>query len=383
MIITMVCDIFGGENNGTAVVTMNLVRYLQAEKHTVRILCADQSKKGQENFYVVSNPNFGKLLNSVVRKVGVTLAKPDRAVIAAALDGCDHVHVMLPLALGCAAAKTARGMNLSVTAGFHMLAENLTGYLGLKKIRFVNTVVYRYIYKHCYRYCDGIHYPTEFVRGVFESRVKKTTPAYVISNGVHSYVRKRETDKPEEFKDEIVILTVGRYASEKSQDTLIKAVSRSKYKDKIRLILAGEGIKEKKYKRLARKLPVQSVFEFFGREEIIDVFNYCDLYVHPAVDELEGIACLEAIACGKMTIVSDSKNSATKDFAIDGKCVFRHGNAKDLARVIDYWIEHPQERIEYENGYLASSVVYNQENCMRKMGEMIEEVYTKKRNAAI
>lgn len=371
MIITVVCDILGEENNGTAVVTMNLIRYLQSEGHTVRILCADQSKKGMENYFVVPNMNFGKALNSLVNKVGVTLAKPDKDIIFQALYESDHVHIMLPLGLGLATAKMASALKISITAGFHMQAENLTSYIGLKKIRPVNTLVYKYIYKHLYRYCDGIHYPTEFIRGVFESRTKKKTPGYVISNGVHSYVQKRSVEKPEEMKDKIVILSTGRYSGEKSQDTLIKAISKSAYKDRIQLILAGQGLKDKKYKKLAKSLPVRPIFKIYGRNEIIDVLNYCDLYVHPAVDELEGIACLEAIACGKLTIVSDSKNSATKEFAIDGKCIFRHKKANDLARVIDFWIEHPEERAGYERKYLESSAVYRQEDCMQRMGEMI------------
>ena len=116
MTITVVCDIFGEENNGTLVATMNLIRFLQAQGHTVRILCADQSKKGEQNYFVVSNQSFGKPLNAVVRRVGVTLAKPDYSVIEQALQGADHVHIMFPLGLGCAAIKVARKMNLSVTA---------------------------------------------------------------------------------------------------------------------------------------------------------------------------------------------------------------------------------------------------------------------------
>ena len=379
MIITVVCDILGEENNGTTVVTMNLIRYLQSEGHTVRVLCADQSKKGMENYYVVPNQNFGKQLNAIVNRVGVTLAKPDNAVVVQALKGADHVHIMLPLRLGLRAAQFAYEMNLPVTAGFHMQAENMTSHVKLQKICFVNTLVYKYIYKHCYRYVDGIHYPTAFIREVFESRIKKETPGYVISNGVHSYVQKRETKKPDELKDKIVILSIGRYSSEKSQDTLIKAVARSKCKDKIQLILAGQGLNEKKYRHLAEKLPIQPIFGTHKREEIVDMLNYCDLYVHPAIAELEGIACLEAIACGKMTIVSDSKNSATKNFAIDEKCIFKHKKHKNLAKVIDYWIEHPEERAEYERKYLESAVVYRQEDCMQKMVEMITEVDMKKR----
>ncbi len=250
--------------------------------------------------------------------------------------------------------------------------------LRAEKFYALNTLVYKYIYKHLYRYCDGIHYPTKFIRDVFESRIHKTTPGYVISNGVHSYVKQRNVEKPHDLQDKIVILSIGRYSSEKSQDTLIKAVSRSAYKNKIQLIIAGQGLKEKKYKRLAKKLHIQPVFKFYSRNEIIDVLNYCDLYVHPAVDELEGIACLESIACGKMTIVSDSHNSATKNFAIDEKCIFKHRNAKDLARVIDYWIDHPEARAEYERKYLVSSVIYRQDECMQKMEEMIKETHDAK-----
>lgn len=379
MIITVVCDIFGEENNGTAVVTMNLIRYLQSEGHTVRILCADQSKKGMENYYVVPNRSFGKFLDSIVSRVGVTLAKPDRAVVYDAIKGADHVHVMFPFSLGIASAKLAHAMRIPLTAGFHMQAENMTGYFKLNKIKPVNTLVYKFIYKHLYRYCDGVHYPTEFIRNVFESRTKKTTKGYVISNGVHDYVTKREVDKPQELKDKFVILSVGRYSSEKSQDTLIKAVVRSAHKNDVQLILAGQGLRDKKYKRLSKSLPNQPIFKLYSRDEIVDVINGCDMYVHPAVAELEGIACLEAIACGKMTIVSDSKDSATKNFAVDSKCIFKHKNPKDLARVIDYWIDHPTEREEYEQKYLESAVVFKQSDCMKRMGEMIAEVDKLKR----
>lgn len=381
MTITVVCDIFGEENNGTLVATMNLIRFLQGQGHTVRILCADQSKKGEQNFFVVSNQSFGKPLNAVVRRVGVTLAKPDYSVIEQALQGVDHVHIMFPLGLGCAAIKVARKMNLSVTAGFHMQAENMTGYVGLNKSLLANICVYKYIYNHLYRYVDAIHYPTDFIRDVFEKRIGRRTNGYVISNGVHSYMKKREVDKPEEYKDKIVILTTGRYSREKSQDTLIKAVRYSAHRDRIQLILAGQGIKEKEYRRLAKKLPLQPIFRLYSREEMAEVLNYCDMYVHPAIAELEGIACLESMACGKLTIVSDSEKSATKGFAIDGKCIFKSKDAKDLARVIDYWIERPAEREVYAQRYAASPAVQNQEDCMRKMEQMIFEVHAKKQCA--
>lgn len=374
MTITVVCDVLGEENNGTTIAAMNLIRFLKSYGHTIRILCADQNKLGQENFYVVPNLNLGKLLNAYVAKVGVSLAKADEEIVKASLLETDHVHIMLPFGLGMKASKMAHEMGLPVTAGFHMQAENFTSYVKLNKLKFLNKVVYKFIYNHVYKYVDAIHYPTNFIKNIFEKAIKKQTNSYVISNGVHSYVKQRTVDKPDVFKDKIVILTTGRYSREKSQDTLIKAIKYSKHKDKIQLILGGQGVKEKYYKKLAKNLPIAPIFKFYSRTEIIDVLNYADIYVHPAEAELEGISCLESICCGKLTIVSNSKLSATKEFAIDEKCVFKNRNPKHLAKIIDYWIEHPEERKVYEQKYLNSANVYNQDECMKKMEQMIIEV---------
>ena len=56
MTITIVCDILGEENNGTTIACMNLIRFLRAQGHTVRVVCADQDKAGNECFYVVPEP---------------------------------------------------------------------------------------------------------------------------------------------------------------------------------------------------------------------------------------------------------------------------------------------------------------------------------------
>ncbi len=371
MIVTIVCDVLGEENNGTTIAAMNLIRYLKRQGHIVRILCADQNKKGQENCWVVPNMNFGKTLNKYIEKVGVTLAKPVEDIIRDCIKGSDVVHILIPLYLSMNAIKIAKEYDIPMTASFHMQAENLTSYFKLNNVKFINTAVYKIIYKYVYQYVDKIHFPTKFIEEIFEKNIKKTTPGCVISNGVNDYVKKEDIEKPLEYQNKIVILTTGRYAREKSQDTLIKAIYHSKYKDKIQLILGGQGIKEKEYRKLAKNLPIQPLFKFYSRTEIIDVLNYADIYVHPAEIELEGISCIEAIACGKLTIVSNSKLSATKEFAVDERCIFKCRKPKDLARVIDYWIDHPEEKKIIEDKYLHSALAFNQEKCMEKMEQML------------
>jgi glycosyltransferase involved in cell wall biosynthesis len=377
MRITVVCDVYGRENNGTAVVTYNLIRFLEGQGHDVRILCADQASVDKPNHYVVGNMHFGKALDAYVAKVGVSIAKPQSRIIEEALTDVDVVHIMVPLPLGLAAIKVAKKMGLPVTAGFHIQAENVTAYFHLNKCKLVNKLVNKFFWSHLYRYVDCIHYPTKFIRDIFEGAIHRETPGYVISNGVHDYVRKREAAKPHDLEDKIIIVTTGRYSTEKSQDTLIKAVALSKHKDKIQLILGGEGAKEKAYRRLAADLPNEPIFHFYSRTEIIDVLNYADMYVHPAIIELEGIACIEAIACGKMTIVSDSPLSATRNFALDDSCVFHARHAADLARVIDYWLDNPDKMREYADKYLHSATAFDQHECMLKMEQMIQDAVAK------
>ena len=45
MVICVVCDVLGEENNGTTIAAMNLIRSLRARGHEVRVICPDADKK--------------------------------------------------------------------------------------------------------------------------------------------------------------------------------------------------------------------------------------------------------------------------------------------------------------------------------------------------
>ena len=102
MTIAVICDVLGKENNGTTIAAMNLIRSLREKGYDVRVVCSDPERAGQKDFYVVPTLNLGPL-NAYVAKNGVALANPDRNILTAALNGVDHVHVMMPFALGSAA----------------------------------------------------------------------------------------------------------------------------------------------------------------------------------------------------------------------------------------------------------------------------------------
>lgn len=376
MKIVIVCDILGKKNNGTSIASYNLINSLKEKGHSVKVVCCDlDESENNENgqFIVLDKLNLGPL-NKIVERNGVSLPLKDKKKIVEAIKGCDIVHVMLPFPLGITACRIAKRLGKPVTAGFHCQAELVSSHLGLMNCEPFNTHIYKQFYKHLYQYCDAVHYPTKFICDVFENIVGRTNH-YIISNGVNKYMTYKPCEKPDDLKDKFIILSTGRLCKEKSHITLFEAVALSKQNSEIQLIIAGQGPLQKRLEKYAEENIVNPpIIKYFSRSEMADLVNYADLYVHPAKAELEGIACLEAVASGLVPVVSNSKKSATKDFAISDNNIFKCDDPKDLASKIDFWFEHPKEKQIYKDKYIQFGERFNQEECMNRMEQMFIDV---------
>lgn len=380
MIVTIIADVLGEENNGTTIACMNLIRYLKSCGDTVRVVCPDKSREGIEGYYIVKTLNLGFIINKIIEKNNVTIAKPDKNIIRKAVEGSDVVHIMMPFPVGSYAAEIAGELGIPVTAGFHCQAENFSSHiLMFMNSKLFNKLVYKHFYKKLYQYVDAIHYPTQFIRDLFEKTVGHKTNGFVISNGVNEAYKYAPTEKPERLKDEFIILFTGRYAKEKSHTLLVKAVGCSKYKDKIRLIFAGNGPRKLQILRAVRKAGIKMpIMKFFTKNQLARIINYADLYCHPAEIEIEAIACLEAISCGLVPIINNSPRCATKAFALDERSLFKCNDYRDLARKIDFFLEHEDIRQEYSKRYLASPYAESQTECMIRMRKMLTDAIDRK-----
>ena len=373
MKITVVCDVLGKENNGTTIAAMNFIRSMREKGHRVTVVCPDKDKQGKEGYVVMPVLNLGPL-NNYVKKNGVSLARGVKKILEPIILDSDVVHIMIPFNLGTAAVKLCKKHGIPVTAGFHMQAENLTSHLFMKDNPIANAFTYKYIYQAVYRYVDAVHYPTQFIRETFENACGHKTNAFVISNGVGEKFKPTGAKKPPEFRSKFVILFSGRYSKEKSHKILIDAVAKSAHESEIQLIFAGAGPLEGVLKERSRKLTNRPVFSFFPHNQMLNVLNYADLYVHPAEIEIEAIACMEAIACGQVPIIADSPRSATKMFAMDERNLFENKNSQDLADKIDFFIENPDVLAEYKERYKGIVADLGYERCMDRMEEMLLSV---------
>lgn len=371
MNVTIICDVLGEPNNGTVLATLNLIRYLTEKGHKVTVVSPDRSTEGQENYYVVPTLNLGSFLNRVVERNGVQLAKADKEILVQAIREADVVHVEVPLFLGCAAVKLAKSMGKPLTASFHCQAENVTAHLGMMNFPPANNLTYKVFYRNVFGKVDKIHYPTRFIREVFENKTKPTD-GVVISNGVNDIFF--EPHPPKRLSEKFTVVCTGRYCKEKSQITLIRALSKCKHKDEIKVVFAGEGPDGKKLAKKAEKLGADCEFRFFKREEFPAVLRGADLYVHTAVIEIEAIACMEAIVSGLVPVICNSERSATRFFALDERNLYKKADPDDLAEKLDFWYENRALREEYSKRYEDMRKSFSQKACMEQMEQMLLNV---------
>ena len=204
----------------------------------------------------------------------------------------------------------------------------------------------------------------------------KNNEARVISNGVIPFFHKIDVQKPERFKDKFVVCMSGRLADEKRQDLIIKAVAKSKYNDKIQVILCGQGPNHDIYLRQAKKYKLANPLEikFCSHEELRETLNYINLYIHASDYEIEGISAIEAMSCGAVPLISNHPVCATKDFAVDKEhCLFKHGSVKDLTKKIEWFYEHPEEIERLSKIYLEESKKYEMNRHVDALEQMFKD----------
>jgi glycosyltransferase involved in cell wall biosynthesis len=103
-----------------------------------------------------------------------------------------------------------------------------------------------------------------------------------------------------------VLLHVGRLATPKGQETIIRALlTLRRAHPRMRLLLAGDGPNREAYRRLAELEGVGENVQFLGiRRDVRQLLQIADVFVFPSHREGAGGALLEALAMGRPTVAS-------------------------------------------------------------------------------
>lgn len=369
MKILFVSDQFFDANNGMTISARRFAAMLKKHGHEVRPLCTatkEQSDYPIETFHV---PVFDKLIT----EQGMQFARwDDVETVRKAVQWADIVHMYVPFALTNAAMKQCQELGKPFTMAFHVQPENISSSIHLGEAKGVNDFIYWLFKKWNYQYATHIHCPSQMIANQLMGHGYKAK-MHVISNGIDPDFVYRKIPKTKELEPYFCILTVGRYSIEKRQDTLLEAVNLSKNRERIQVILAGQGPREGHLREKGAKLPVKPIMKFLAKPELLDIIAMSDLYVHASYAEIEAMSCMEAFGGGLVPIIASSPISATPQFALCAESLFPVDDTQALADRIDWWIEHEQYRKQMEHEYAESAKKYSLEACTTQMEQMFQE----------
>lgn len=384
MKILLVIDTYDTNNNGTSISAQRFAAVLREHGNEVRILTTGEPAPDKFVLKEFKVPLFNDLIHSH----GFKFAQVDLDIIREAVEWADIVHCMMPFALETATKLIADQMHKPSTAAFHIQPENMTSSIGLGKAEWLNDRFYYTFRFLLYQHFNHIHVPSQFMANELIKRGYKAK-IHVISNGIDPdfiTAGQRKLSNSDgghtSLSDGslITIVMVGRLSGEKRQDVIINAVPFSKYADRIQLVFAGKGPKYDEYVELGKQLKNPPQFVFLSKPELIDLLLHTDLYVHASDMESEAISCIEAFATGLVPVIANSEDSATPQFALDGRSLFAPGRPKDLARAIDWWFDHPDEKAKMEREYAEAAKNYDIDTSVRLCEQMFREAIEETEN---
>jgi len=140
----------------------------------------------------------------------------------------------------------------------------------------------------------------------------KPQKVVIIPNGVNTKVfiplsiPKLETRNPK-------LLNIGRLVPQKNQSTLIKTITKSKYRSRIKLTILGQGHLKQKLISQAKQLKVNlKIINSLPNQQLPKLFHQNDIFILPSLIEGHSKVLLEAMSCGLPTINTPKINQLTQ-----------------------------------------------------------------------
>jgi glycosyltransferase involved in cell wall biosynthesis len=364
----MVLDSWDDQANGGVVSTRRFTEWLRARGHQVTIVANAAPGPGIVPLETMHVPVFG----GIMRRMKFLFARPDREALAPVIAEHDLLHIQFPFPLGVRAMRMANEAGRPTVATVHVQGEHIMYNIGVRSDWAV-AQVYRLFLRTVYDHADRVVCPSEFtVRELVRHGAK--APMVVISNGVPPVFRPAPAGTLPTFGDKVMVLSVGRLASEKRHDLLIEAVRRSRHAARIQLVILGAGPRKDALERQSATLPNPTVFGFHPTEQLVPWYSAAALCVHASEVEVEGMAALEALACGAPCLVADSPRSATPQFALDGRYLFTSGSVESLVAKLDALLDDPAALCTDRERAIARASQFSFEASARKLEALYAEV---------
>jgi 1,2-diacylglycerol 3-alpha-glucosyltransferase len=309
----------------------------------------------------------------------------------------DVVHIQDHYFLCQAAVNEARRLNIPLIGTNHFLPENLLPFFRkFPNLQHLFTIPLWKMMLSVFNKLNVAITPSRTAARILQEQQIRI-PVRAISNGVDTnrFRPEPETDRiriRQTYKlspDHTLFLYVGRLDGEKGLDTLLDAVSLLPGDD-FQLAIGGSGLYEQALRKQAQALNLEGRVIFTGfvkPDRLPALYNSADIFVMPSPEELQSIATLEAMACGKPILAANGR--ALPELVEPGVngYLFQPAQPEDAARKMHQlmeecrkWSAMGQASFERSQGHSLRNTITHYEEQYRMAAETIR---IEKRNIAV
>ena len=296
----------------------------------------------------------------------------------------DIIHFHHPFLLSSSAIMYAKKLGIPKILTIHTQYEQYAYYIYLIPERVTQEAIKMIISNLAYK-TDCITTPSDSMKELIEGYGIKNR-IEVIPNAIHlisfredDELKRTEIKKKYHLKeDDKIILFVGRIASEKSIDKIIKALAIVKRRSigKEKLLIVGNGPAMDELKQLTRTLKLEEEVIFAGTvsyEEIQHYYKMAYVFTITSTTETFGIVTIEALASGVPVLAIKAPGAV--DILTDGlDGLLVDNDTRKFADALEKIIRKPELRGKLSKGALKTSEKYSIDTISERMLNLYREV---------
>jgi len=292
-----------------------------------------------------------------------------------AVEAADVVHAHTPFALGLAGYRLASKRDLPLVVSYHTPTSEYAAYVAF------TDAVERVVERGAESYerwfldrADVVVAPSERTATQIRDAVGTATPVEVVSNGVDvEFFRPVDTAafcERHGLPDGPLVGYTGRHGYEKTLETIVAAARELD----VTLVFGGDGPARDDLIETARDAGVEAHFlGFLDREELPAFYSALDVFAFPSPVETQGIAALEANACG--TPVAGVASAALADTIDQGETGYK-APPGDVAAFRDVIACTLAERERLREHCLDRRASVSVDHSVERLTEVYESVRT-------
>jgi glycosyltransferase involved in cell wall biosynthesis len=322
------------------------------------------------------------LTNKVKYPIAIPLSFKAKKVITE--FNPDLIHIHHPFVLSSVAIMYSKQLGIPKILTIHTQYDQYAYYIAPLPQKLTQEVIKK-IVSNLADKTDCITTPSESMKALIKNYGIKNR-IEVISNAIKlsTFREKNELEclkisKRYNLKeDEKIILFVGRVATEKSIDKIIKALAIIKKHgvSKTKLLIVGNGPAKDELTHLVQALGVEEEVIFCGEvnyEEIRYYYKIADVFTMASTSESFGIVTIEALASGLPVLAV--KASGAMDILTDGfDGLLTDDNIEHFAKALEKIIRDPELRERLSKGALKTSAKYSINMISERMLNLYREI---------